>query len=1774
MKNTSVTANILHRVDSSLVNTGDVGIEITDALFVGGANLRFKLRDEYTRGRPYPYTIQQQHEYPDNGQGYTIPIIIPRIDNIKDVGPNVVAVDYTLGADGDYGTPLSMYITATSLSSNVDITSGSTSANITFTQADQGNSNSFQIYKVYGNGNVVNSVPENHIIATQPSAGVEINSGAIVNATSVNVTYDATNRNEGTFWIFSSAGSSPFANRTVSYWVNNRQWSETSVSGTTVEFTNLPVEYQGNVVRFIIRDTYTSPYDVHVDSNEYLYTLPKAPTKGVTITGVTDTRAGEVNVTYTDTRDAVNFGSITTTYVDADGDPISPTPTDDDADTIVVTGLTQGSEFTLTVIDTYSTPPYGISVSVNSSNLDVFPHTVAIYSIDLASVFSEYGNVRHLMGIHHINDTYTVFSNTAFFVIGEDNASHYDGITGTTLEVQYENAIDSWDSYSRNGVFYQANDNSGFASMSTLINAFGRFDDDTGAPDNALTGFGFLSTVAVTTRRLTYTVKKSDATTNAYTRNSITLDGIPAASQFEVYVRSALSADGNTLLIASEDNDANIYGGYVYVYRRSGTDFDYEGDLSKYDNVYPYEFYSYGMVCALSADGNTALVSGSGNSNIGTAYIWEYDGSSWSDTELPAPQSAISAHSNYGISCALSVDGSAALVSGHGGRSVSARFDAYLWMKKRDGSGWVIDKHFENPSNIPYLGWRCALSGDGTVVLFTGFDDTNTGGYAYIHWKQSDGTWSNQDLSVDNVNGAYGYACALSADGKVALITGHGRVNYKYKTGTAWVWKFDGTDWYKDASLSRQDVSTYYGLSCSLSADGSIAMICGKASAANQNGQVYFWKDNGTSWSVISQHDDLLSSTGKMGTHCSLSASGEYGIVTEQMTNVGSTCKLYQFKLDESSTITSVDVRIQTKYATYSNVENSFNRVLYWKTVYGRIDDDSPFTNTYLNFGNVFGDTTTVHAQLNLSASANVLGNVWMFGVNGSDSDEYSNIALQYMVEHILSETTIQTDYVTLNNVDFDLYLNDITLGNVFSAIDGSPTSITNLAANPVNAVIVALEGDTYHAAYKNTSAGLTKTLSWIPSGYTLKIHFEAESSRYNTLMNKADVSQSFVDIVEPGTTDHSLFSLYHIHGYLMHRGCISIKDIRGLHEGVVDTSKPFAFSAYTIFTVSHSYTEDDIYPTKPRLFSYTYTHPQSLAFDEEVFSISIENQTYINIWLLGRWHTLYSSGINFNTERSTTANNAKIFLLYVSAKRVTSTLYNLKLKIWNIEGDTPIANVSIDSPYSPSTRYFSASGTYNYSIGGNGTSLKLDNALYGIVFEHKLYEGILDDEIDTIASSKIAWFGGSNIVDMTPENYIDYGNIYTFDRASLFKDDTYGYNSVADGSGTLNYYGTVAIVTKPVFMPDSSHPSNTDSNGGRAYIWKNFNNQWYHTNSLHDLSITDDLTFMDTHPHYHYRNYGKMCSLTLDGETAIVLSDYRITVWDYDGSKYNKDTINIVSLTLSDFDVRRHKYMWCVIKKLTNNDLVILASGNYDNQYGFMRIFKKSAGSTTWNKLVDDELYYNQGSIGTACDISDDGLVVLVTGPGIGQFYIYSDTSYTTQTYRRNFYTDFYHATYNTNELDTRTGRTLGWRCKLSEDGNIVLLGSNGYSIVRWNNVITNRGFLDSYRDILYIHDWVHDWSSNHVFNNFSMSNDGNRLLVNVGGASYLDPLLFERSGIGRSGNWTLINKLSRPTGERTTNYGYGTTLCVLSGDGTAALIGSQYETGNGSPYIFGNIW
>jgi hypothetical protein len=97
----------------------------------------------------------------------------------------------------------------------------------------------------------------------------------------------------------------------------------------------------------------------------------------------------------------------------------------------------------------------------------------------------------------------------------------------------------------------------------------------------------------------------------------------------------ALSADGNTAIVGGAGDNSGI--GAAWVYTRSGAVWTQQGD--KLVGSGAVGSANQGISVALSADGNTAIVGGSGdNSGIGAAWVytrsgavWTQQGASWAD---------------------------------------------------------------------------------------------------------------------------------------------------------------------------------------------------------------------------------------------------------------------------------------------------------------------------------------------------------------------------------------------------------------------------------------------------------------------------------------------------------------------------------------------------------------------------------------------------------------------------------------------------------------------------------------------------------------------------------------------------------------------------------------------------------------------------------------------------------------------------------------------------------------------------------------------------------------------------------------------------------------------------------------------------------------------------------------------------------------------------------------------------------------------------------------
>jgi hypothetical protein len=166
------------------------------------------------------------------------------------------------------------------------------------------------------------------------------------------------------------------------------------------------------------------------------------------------------------------------------------------------------------------------------------------------------------------------------------------------------------------------------------------------------------------------------------------------------------------------------------------------------------------------------------------------------------------------------------------------------------------------------LGSSVALSADGKVAVITGDEDDSNKGAAWV-WRcatcqtnQIGGTWVQEaKLVPTNMIGAsrVGVSCSISDDGNTILLGGP--IDNSFQ-GAAWVFVRSGSTWTQQAKLigSNATGAAQQGSSVSLSADGNVAIVGGQADNSTQ-GAAWIFVRSGSTWT----QDTKIVGTGNTG---------------------------------------------------------------------------------------------------------------------------------------------------------------------------------------------------------------------------------------------------------------------------------------------------------------------------------------------------------------------------------------------------------------------------------------------------------------------------------------------------------------------------------------------------------------------------------------------------------------------------------------------------------------------------------------------------------------------------------------------------------------------------------------------------------------------------------------------------------------------------------------------------------------------------------------------
>ena len=294
---------------------------------------------------------------------------------------------------------------------------------------------------------------------------------------------------------------------------------------------------------------------------------------------------------------------------------------------------------------------------------------------------------------------------------------------------------------------------------------------------------------------------------SSYIEQSVIYSSDLAASDYYGY-KVAINSDGTYAAVSAlYEDQGGADAGAVYVFTRSGSTWSQQAKLLSTD-LAADDGFGYGL--AINSDGTYILV-GAPNEDPssvisgGSAYVFTRSGTSWSQQAKLVRSPNTTTSSQFGTSCALSDDGSYAIVGAPNNNSG----DGNSFIYTRSGSSWSQQQMIvhSDPTGLNYIGAAVSMNSDGTYVLIGG-RTYSSGAYVFT---RSGSTWSQQAklVSTDKASSdKFGNCLKLNSDASLAVI---GAGAYTANQGKAYVFSRDGTSWTQDLDFTASNVgSTSY----------------------------------------------------------------------------------------------------------------------------------------------------------------------------------------------------------------------------------------------------------------------------------------------------------------------------------------------------------------------------------------------------------------------------------------------------------------------------------------------------------------------------------------------------------------------------------------------------------------------------------------------------------------------------------------------------------------------------------------------------------------------------------------------------------------------------------------------------------------------------------------------------------------------------------------------------------------------------------------------------
>ncbi len=353
----------------------------------------------------------------------------------------------------------------------------------------------------------------------------------------------------------------------------------------------------------------------------------------------------------------------------------------------------------------------------------------------------------------------------------------------------------------------------------------------------------------------------------------------------------ALNLDGTVAVIGARWDSPNGHdSGSAYIYVRSDTDWSFQAKLIAPDGAI---FDEFGQCVDINDAGDRVIIGAAGhNSDRGAAYIYTYDGASWSlNAKITSSDAAI--FDAFGISVTLSETGNFAFVGAAEAFGIGY-FRGAAYCFEYDGSNWTqIDKFYASDGDPDdHFGKSIACSADGSVVVGADLrsDFHYWSGAVYVY-KKSGSEWIEEVKFLASDNGSeamFGRRVDIDNAGDTILIGAQGNSHLELDGGSAYIFQYDGTRWYEELIIGPSDL-TYrdtFGSDVSISNNGKRILVGAirKGSGTNETGGAYFFEyDNNLNQWIDNNASTLMASDGEdidfFGENVTISGDGLLGLV-------------------------------------------------------------------------------------------------------------------------------------------------------------------------------------------------------------------------------------------------------------------------------------------------------------------------------------------------------------------------------------------------------------------------------------------------------------------------------------------------------------------------------------------------------------------------------------------------------------------------------------------------------------------------------------------------------------------------------------------------------------------------------------------------------------------------------------------------------------------------------------------------------------------------------